>query len=408
MKKFIEREPKKKKYPRIIFSNLDELEKYIESSKRNTGEIMYNADLSQLDLSGPKGKKLLAKINGFDEKTTWPESLSKIKKEQLETSKDSGLGISELHKKGYTGKGINIAIIDQYLLLDHPEYQENIKYYKEMESEEIYSKHLYSEYHAPAVSSLAVGKTCGSAPNAGLYFVSTGNSCYNNNNLEAIKHLIELNKNLSDKEKIRCLSCSWGGGPNEEDFEKRMALFKELEETGCIVIGGYYSHHIGRYHVGGTKIQQDSDHLDTLEIDKIADRHIPEGKEDIVMVPEHKRTFASHSGGYLYEEIGGSSWTCPYLAGLVACALQANPDFVKQKGWQDKIWEKLLETAKATPNHKGKIVQPEAFVMSLIEGKEKSMNKMLQKAQEDGKNMIQNDKRTIAKKGVLLPKQVQH
>ena len=384
MTKFIERKPPKEEHPRIVFNSLEELEEYLQSTKGWAGFDLYNLDLSRLDFSSKKGQELLSGINQFDDQTTWSEALAKEKAYQLKRGKDSGLGISQLHKKGFTGKGINIAIIDQCLLVDHPEYQENLKYYKEFGNERLIEKRGElpgggrASYHGPAVASLAVGKNCGSAPEAGLYFLSKGWRHSPMQCSEAIKHLIELNKKLPEKDKIRCLSCSWGR-LEDEGHEERMKLFKELEETGCMVFGGFYGGPIcGRRHSGGSKIHPDSDSLDNLK----AEDWVKEGIEDLLIVPEHQRTFASSDGGYLYGEQGGASWTYPYLAGLVACGLQANPEILKQKDWQNKVWQKLLETARSTPDHRGRIVQPEAFVESMQQERElasKTLKKTLEK-----------------------------
>ncbi len=379
MKKFIEREPLKVEHPRLVFTDLQKFEQYLEKMKGYAGSKVYNSDLTLLDFSSEKGQELLSKINGFDENTVWPENLKLEKEKQLQLGKDSGLGISSLHKNGYTGKGINIAIIDQQLLVNHPEYQENIRYYREMGNEESLQKyghlpdHGAASYHGPAVASLAVGKHCGSAPEAGLFFIAEGGCHSPEVCLKAIKHLIDLNKKSSEKDKIRCLSCSWGGGPKEKDFDERMKLFKELEDTGCMVLGGLYGDYMGRSHSGGSRIHLGSDALDNLKGEQYAN-------ENMLIVPRDQRTFASNSGGYLYEEKGGESWTYPYLAGLVACALQANPEIVKQKGWQETVWKKLLETARLTLDHKGKIVQPESFVQSIINVKKKSLKKTLNNA----------------------------
>lgn len=47
----------------------------------------------------------------------------------MENGKNPGLGIRELHKQGITGKGVNVAIIDQNLLLHHPEFSGKIAAY---------------------------------------------------------------------------------------------------------------------------------------------------------------------------------------------------------------------------------------------------------------------------------------
>lgn len=52
-----------------------------------------------------------------------------LQSELMEQGKRPTLGVKSLHKEGITGKGINVAIIDQNLLLDHPEYSEKIVEY---------------------------------------------------------------------------------------------------------------------------------------------------------------------------------------------------------------------------------------------------------------------------------------
>ena len=47
----------------------------------------------------------------------------------MEAGKNPGLGVRALHDEGITGKGINVAIIDQNLLLDHPEFAGKITAY---------------------------------------------------------------------------------------------------------------------------------------------------------------------------------------------------------------------------------------------------------------------------------------
>ena len=72
--------------------------------------VLNNHNLSFMDLKG--SKELLSTIS-FSSRTKWPTS-DKLPsgfdpKQILEYGKDPGLGISELHKLGYTGKGVSIA-----------------------------------------------------------------------------------------------------------------------------------------------------------------------------------------------------------------------------------------------------------------------------------------------------------
>lgn len=43
----------------------------------------------------------------------------------MESCKNPGLGIRQLHEQGFTGKGVNMAIIDQPLGM-HQEYADNL------------------------------------------------------------------------------------------------------------------------------------------------------------------------------------------------------------------------------------------------------------------------------------------
>ena len=47
----------------------------------------------------------------------------------LEECKDPGLGVRSLQARGITGRGVNVAILDQPLLTDHPEFADRIAAY---------------------------------------------------------------------------------------------------------------------------------------------------------------------------------------------------------------------------------------------------------------------------------------
>ena len=377
---YVDRHPQKWEQPRKLFHTLKELEEFLNRFRDLSGGKIWNADLSQLDLTCAKGQELCDKINEYDDQTIWPNCLQDEMANRLKIGQKSGLGISSVHQKGLTGKGVNIAIIDQSLFLEHPEYKDNVCYYKEFGFEEFYQKFGFfpgdgkSSYHGPAVASIAVGKNCGSAPDAELYFLATHDFDLGENKelvfnptsrLKAIRHLIELNKSLSEKDKIRIVSCSWGDAKTS-DFDERKRLFKELEETGCIVLGGCYGCCLQS--VGGTKIDENSEATDNLK----ADFNVP---ENVLILPQNQRTFALFTGGYSYAQKGGSSWTFPYLAGVMACGLQAYPDYVYQQDWQHKIWQDLLDTALVSSDKHGKIIQPLAFVEKMEQYNKESLLK---------------------------------
>lgn len=79
------------------------------------------ADLTNLDLTNELDH--LSNLV-FDTATIWPDKLPQDfdPKSIMELGKNPGLGIRALHEKVITGKGINIAIVDYTLLVDHEEY----------------------------------------------------------------------------------------------------------------------------------------------------------------------------------------------------------------------------------------------------------------------------------------------
>ncbi len=55
----------------------------------------------------------------FNEATIFPIA-PRYRGSSHERGPQSGLGVRSLHERGITGKGVNVAIIDQHVCLDHP------------------------------------------------------------------------------------------------------------------------------------------------------------------------------------------------------------------------------------------------------------------------------------------------
>ena len=81
----------------------------------------------------------------------------------MERGKNPGLGIRALHERGVTGKDVNVAIIDQNLLLNHPEFAGKIAAYYDTGCG---TEENSGSMHAPAVTSILVGDSIGVAPDA--------------------------------------------------------------------------------------------------------------------------------------------------------------------------------------------------------------------------------------------------
>lgn len=85
----------------------------------------------------------------FNQNTVF-EGNEALAAEILETGKNPGLHVQELHDRGITGKNVTVAIIDQPLLPGHPEYAGKIEAYYTVGLTE---KDSPSSMHGPAVTS---------------------------------------------------------------------------------------------------------------------------------------------------------------------------------------------------------------------------------------------------------------
>ena len=182
------------------------LEKFLSNSIKAVN--LEHCELTELDLTD----KFDILINSsFDTKTRWPSELPERFNPDLilEAGKNPGLGLRELHKAGITGRNVGIAIIDYPLLTGHTEYRKRLKLY-----EEVQVGRGYAHMHGTAMSSIALGKTIGTAPSANLYFISAYNTKRQkkgtsrakldfSNTARAVNRLLEINERLPEKKKIR-------------------------------------------------------------------------------------------------------------------------------------------------------------------------------------------------------------
>ena len=131
-------------------------------------------DLSYMDLSAYDLSKLDVSFVTYSDLTVWPKDTSKLPshfqpKEFLEERKNFGLGIKNLHKQGITGQNRAVAVIDWRKLANHLEYYQNIKGYEEYDV-----KPEGGDLSGGQLVSALVGKTCGVAPEADVYYYSVG------------------------------------------------------------------------------------------------------------------------------------------------------------------------------------------------------------------------------------------
>jgi len=350
----------------------------IMNSKPNRLE---NCDLTDLDflnfkdlLIGPLNKQ--EKIESWTDNVKWPETITKTINPQkiLEDAKHP-TEMDSLHKRGLTGHGINIAIIDQKLYLEHPEYKDQIKHY---ELVGVWPKYDHADYHGSLVTGCAVGKTTGTAPDANIYYFAANNwANYNTPFIAAqlkllssetlkdtqhrlfenmaIKRVLEINNTLPENEKIRFLSCSWGRAI-DQFYKESVELLDECEKNGIMVIGAEYKNERNKTYDGNIRY--------------------PDPGKPGVLIPTNEKTTPYFRGGYVYSRDGGLSSTYPYIAGVFACALQNNQLFFTRPNWQDELFDILYQTASQTSNG-ARIINPDGIEQRVSEITHEMQNNLI-------------------------------
>ena len=304
----------------------------------------------------------------FDTDTEWVDSLpeSFSPEEVMETGKNPGLGIKELHKQGITGKGVNIAIIDQGLLLEHEEYADNIMMYEKI--------HCYDEgasMHGPAVTSIAVGKNIGVAPDAKVYYIASTFGTYTllsgKTNLkymaEGIERVLEINKALPEDEKISVISISMGHEKGMNGYKKVYEAIERAKEAGIFVITTSTARNYDFNLWGlGRLLHDDPESADSYGPGIFWEDYYTSNLElenkafqNMLMVPMDSRTYASftETDSYAFSRSGGLSWSVPWLAGMYALCVQVNPDITPEE-----FIESALNTGSTVPyEYEGKTYQ---------------------------------------------------
>lgn len=283
----------------------------------------------------------------------------KLQEEIMENGKNPGLGIRELHKEGLTGKGINVAIIDQNLLLHHPEFDGKIAEYYDTGCEQDSNS---GSMHAPAVTSILVGSNIGVAPDAKVYFAAApswkGDSEYY---AKGLYWIIEENKKLPEGEKIRVVSVSAAPSGEGSFFTKNTNMWDEAvlaaQEEGILVLDCRSDKTTGFI----APAYYDTENPEDVSLCKGG---LPTYKYVVpsthIGVPTSFRTVAEEywegSPSYQYTGQGGLSWGIPYAAGVLALGWQVNPALDN-----DQIVKALFETC-AVSNDGSNIIDPTAFI----------------------------------------------
>jgi len=328
-------------------------------------------DLRHRDLRGvdlrQAGPEQLGRID-FDGATVWPAAekmpAELLPQQYLELGRNPGLGVRRLHESGVTGRGVGIAIIDMPLLVDHVEYADRVQLYEELEPVSRVEGGDAS-MHGGAVASIAVGRTCGVAPEADLYFIAA--SCFKLDYVgvlmrqrdfqwyaRAVRRVLEIDAGLPAERRIRVISMSVGWGPEEAGYAEMVAAVRAAHDAGMLVVSsssgddGYCFHGLGRRPLGapdewesyvpgswwrnGLVRSRAGSVEEYVRAMQWAERL---GPDSLILVPMDGRTTAAPTGpeDYVFYGQGGWSWSIPYIAGLYALAVQVKPEVTPAEFW---------------------------------------------------------------------------
>jgi serine protease AprX len=311
-------------------------------------------DVTALD--GNLGESMIETL-WFNESTKWSEQDQRTAENILKLAMNPGLGIRDLHAEGITGKRVNVAIIDQNMVLDHPEFQGKIVKYYDVGTNAPSNE---GSMHGPAVTSLLVGENIGTAPGANVYYVAapswTADAQYY---ADALNWIVNENEKLPEGDKIRVVSVSAApsgrGSPFTRNNAAWDAAYQRATEAGILVLDCTINHGITA-----------PCHYDLYDPDNIA-KCTPgfPGEEnhpmpDRIYIPTSMRTTAEEYQqgvfSYQYTGLGGLSWSVPYLAGVLALGWQVRPDLT---GTQ--LLDILYRSAYITDGGL-KIINPGAFI----------------------------------------------
>ena len=315
-------------------------------------------DMSKLDLSGRKG--LIATLR-FNQKTVWPEATKMPPDDKpekvLKDAMNPGLSIRELHQQGITGKGVNVAIIDQPLYLDHPEFAGKIVAYHDT------GCGTQSSMHGPAVASLLVGTNCGTAPDARVFYAAAPSwkrdTAYE---AKALDWIIQQNRNLPASKKIRVVSVSAApsgpGAPRDKNQHMWDRACARAEAAGILVLDcTNHRGFIGRCW-RNARVPESVTACTPGQPGDSSRSNLKTSRR--LLVPTAPRTTAEQYDkddfSYQYCGRGGLSWAIPYCAGVLALGWQVNP------GLGPEQMRDLLFKSAYTKKSGARIIYPRRFI----------------------------------------------
>jgi serine protease AprX len=298
------------------------------AEKKPGAAVAPYADVRGLDLRGQDLDLALIRTLWFNEKTVWDADDGLLARRVMAQGKNPGLGVRSLHERGITGKGVNVAIIDQNMCLDHPEFAGKIVKYRDMGCDTPANE---GSMHGPAVTSLLVGQTIGTAPGTRVYYAAAPSWKQDAQYYaDALDWIIAENRLLGSDHKIRVVSVSAAPSGASSPFTRNKAAWDRA---------------VARAHAAGLLVLDCTDlngwvetgYYDVTDPEDVsaASTGFPRSgpnfncSEQSVSAPNSFRSQAEEyrrgDCSYQYMGQGGLSWSVPYVAGVLAMGWQVQP-----------------------------------------------------------------------------------
>lgn len=354
--------------PYANYSFMRNQEPYFDNATQSID--IRSTDFSKKDLSHYSAEQITYDTRTAlpTDETKWPADFNPYEIMQKHTN--PGLNVRQLHAQGIDGRGVSMAIIDQPLS-QHKEYNDNLVHYEEF----LFYKGQDGSMHGAAVSSIAVGKTVGVAPQAKLYYFAadlTDGQFQNDEQKSrtskyyaaALDKIIEINKTLPNNEKIAVVSVSAAPG-RARDPEIWNKSLEKAKQDGIFVTTTnldqeYNLRDNGLYRYALSNPDSFESYRQTnWQIDNNTPVDI---QKNTLCFPMDHRTTAAPNGinDYVHYANGGWSWMKPFEAGMYVLAKQVKSDITPEE-----FFKFGLETGYYSDATKCVIVNPTELIKKL-------------------------------------------
>jgi hypothetical protein len=235
--------------------------------------------------------------------------------------------------------------------------------------------------HAPAVASIAVGKSVGVAPEADLYMICADWRVVDGQVdfaglAEAVDRVVAINQQLPEGRKIRVLSISIGWSGSPPGYRAMLKSVNNAKKQGIFVVSssiestyrGLFFHGLGRDPLADPESPGSYGPGSWWANRYYQTGRIVSGMEAL-LIPMDSRTTAAMTStvDYAFYAEGGWSWCAPYIAGLYAMACQVKPDVTPEVFWKAALatGDTVTLSSDGRTYNFGKIVNPTRLMEAL-------------------------------------------